>query len=94
MIEKNVRDINERMDNIMLERQLLNQNKKLMVCQQISAYNEKLMKQSEFIKANDFLKTDKMQKSQKMQTEKLLEKANYFPFTHGDYLEQQREQIK
>lgn len=94
VIEKNVRDINERMDNIMIERQLLNQNKKLMVCQQISAFNDKLMKQTEFKEVNDQLKKDKLHKTQRQQTEKLQEKADYFPFTHGDYLEQQREQVK
>ena len=75
----------------MLERKMLKENKKIMVCDQISAFNDKMLKQYEFNEINDKLKRDKKDLDDYKRLHKKQDELNYFPFTHGDYIEKQRD---
>ena len=94
VIEKQSRDLYSKVDNIMLEKRLLKENKKIMVCDQISAFNDKMLKQYEFNEINDKLKRDKKDLEEHKRVNKKADALNYFPFTHGEYIEQQRADYK
>jgi len=49
---------------------------------------EKERKRLEFMQANDELKMDKIKLDRVARDRKHLEAINYFPFTHGDVVEQ------
>ena len=86
--------LNEKVDEIMFERRLLRENKKQMVQDQYNFVTDKLLKKLEFVSVNDRLKDAKVENKQQMLAEKENERLNFFPFTHGEVLERQREQIK
>ena len=86
--------LNEKVDEIMFERRLLRENKKQMVQDQYNFATDKLLKKLEFVSVNDRLKDAKVENKQQMLAEKENERLNFFPFTHGEVLERQREQIK
>lgn len=43
--------------------------------------------------ANDELMTKKLDKAEKYNNEKHMDRMNYFPFTHGDAIEEQRKNL-
>ena len=47
----------------MFERKLLKENKRIMVCDQLNAYNDKLFKQYEFIEVNNKMKEERKNQS-------------------------------
>lgn len=58
---------------------------------QLSMLQEQTLKKVEFLEINKKLKEDKRIKEVR---ENERERLNFFPFTHGDAIEQQREVLK
>ena len=55
--------------------------------------SEGLKQKIDFMTANDELMKTKLEKKTKQDQEKHKERMNYFPFTHGDALEKQRQAL-
>ncbi|CDW72251.1 UNKNOWN [Stylonychia lemnae] len=56
--------------------------------------NDKLRKKLDFLQANEAMLLEKRMQNKMEQEQKLNDRLNYFPFTHGDTIEQQRQMIK
>lgn len=54
---------------------------------------DKLLKKLEFVTVNDKLKQDKAILKDYYESTKARDRMNFFPFTHGELVEKQREQI-
>lgn len=54
---------------------------------------DKLRKKLEFVSGNEKLVAKKVFDTEKEAVEKITEKIDYFPFTHGEAIESQREEI-
>lgn len=92
MIEKHTNLVETKVNNIMLEKRLVTENNKMLVCDQITAYNDKLFKRKEFIQVNNMLKQDRQDRNTNFENMKANEKISHFPFTHGEFIDQKRVQ--
>ena len=54
---------------------------------------DKLRKKLEFVSGNESLVSKKVWDTEKEAIEKITDKIDYFPFTHGEAIESQREEI-
>lgn len=59
MSERQSKLINQKLDQLLLEKRMMQDNRKMMVCDQISAYNDKQLKRLEFIEVNNLLRQNK-----------------------------------
>ena len=73
---------------------LLAYQREKMVEEQKYEREDKSYKKEAFIKANGLLQEEKLMRKQKEDKTKALERINYFPFTHGDMIEKQREALQ
>eukprot|EP00347_Sterkiella_histriomuscorum_P003736 403363144 len=55
--------------------------------------SDKLRKRFDFLQANEAMLHEKRMLKDTLQQQKLNDRLNYFPFTHGDQIEQQRQMI-
>lgn len=51
---------------------------------------DKVLKKQAFLQANQVLVDEKMRAKQNESNQEKMEKVDYFPFTHGDLIENQR----
>ena len=65
-----------------------------MVEERANELEDKNLKQEAFIAANGLLMTEKQQRHIDAEKTKALERINYFPFTHGDMIEKQRQALQ
>ena len=88
--EKRDRDLLEKIREREDEQGLLDLQRKLMSDELYYETEDKTNKANAFITANQILKDEKVERSQNEQELKQIERLNYFPFTHGDMIEKQR----
>ena len=77
----------------MEERQEIREFRDKMVRNKLYLEGDKLQKQLDFVEANGELIGDKLTKSNIQNEERLNERISFFPFTHGEAVENQRAQI-
>ena len=65
-----------------------------MVEERANELEDKSLKQEAFIAANGLLMSEKQQRHLETEKSKALERINYFPFTHGDMIEKQRQALQ
>lgn len=87
MAEKQNNKVSNKIDRIIEERKDLKDFRKRIIIDTKQAVNDKLLQKIDFMSANDNIMTEKIQKVLKYNDEKVNEKMNYFPFTHGDAIE-------
>lgn len=54
---------------------------------------DKIHKTNAFIRANQILKDEKSERKENEERLKAIERINFFPFTHGDMIEKQRQAL-
>lgn len=69
---------------------MMNDNNKMMVCDHISAFTDKQLTRLKFVEVNNLLRKDKERAKQRYQDSLKAERLQFFPFTHGEFYEQQR----
>ena len=89
MAEKQQREINEKVEAIMDERKMLKDFKRRCEIDQKNRKNDKILQKIEFVAQNDNIIAENCIKKLQSEEEKVNQKMNYFPFTHGDALEEQ-----
>lgn len=93
MAEKQNKDLSNKVDKIMSERNQLRDLKKAVLKDTSTKQQTNQLKKLEFLDSNQALIEDKMQGIKKQNEDKYLDQMNYFPFTHGDAIEKQRKEI-
>lgn len=56
--------------------------------------SDKLRKKLDFLSANEAMLLEKRMVRESEVQQRLMDRLNYFPFTHGDQIEQQRQMIR
>ena len=94
MNEKHEKNINEKIEEIMEERKILKDFRKRCVIDRMNKENDKKLQKIELLTQNDRIMSENIVKKLKVHDEKVNEKINYFPFTHGDALEKQQSEVR
>lgn len=85
-----MKDITEKVDAVMDERQGLRDHTKKMQADQMYMQGDKLRKKLEFVETNGNLVTQKLDQALDDHEEKMADRISFFPFTHGEAVEKHR----
>ena len=82
--------MNDYLETTDFHKQLLSERQEKILEDQRNLAIDKVLKKQAFLQANQVLVDEKMRTKQNESNLEKMEKLDYFPFTHGDLIENQR----
>lgn len=88
--EKEQAKLDSRVQKLLDEQEDIREFKMRLIYDIKQKNQEKMENRLDFMTANDDLMATKLKKQEKNNNEKYMDRINYFPFNHGDAIEDQR----